>query len=311
MQAIQEKLSRLANEADCLFSIAAKEQIPDWIVIEHERMLFHGPGRGWQETSTGRAGSLVGPASRENPAKWFYDAMQHISRATGLTQTAARHESRREPQSKDASLQLEASASLVELSATSLANADVEQMSANGELTREHIKEILNAPDGSPLGDRVEAARIIRLKYTNTGRFGLDLNVLYFDSQFGIKPLYSSAANGLLPGKSGKFEFSIAANTIGTEHIIVIATAAAATPLDLSWLEQAALPNRSQVRGDMQIAVPEHLTPLERVLHDNMSKRPATRGDTAQPTATILSVFSVEVVPSQRPDQHDSTPDWR
>ena len=84
---------------------------------------------------------------------------------------------------------------------------------------------------------------IVALQVKNTGKERIDFSVLFVDSRFGITPLFPQpgtvADNRLNPGTSLKVgPMRVQDDSLGVEHIVVVATLAKGQPVDLSWLAQ-------------------------------------------------------------------------
>lgn len=84
---------------------------------------------------------------------------------------------------------------------------------------------------------------IVALQVKNTGKERIDFSVLFVDSRFGITPLFPEpgtvADNRLNPGASLMVgPMRVQDDSLGVEHLVVVATLAKGQPVDFSWLAQ-------------------------------------------------------------------------
>jgi hypothetical protein len=85
----------------------------------------------------------------------------------------------------------------------------------------------------------------LQIRLTNRGRVPVDFNLLFVDSQFGIQPIFPppfAADNRLPPGKLFETRpMTVTAETVGREHIVLIAVPAGRAPANFASLAQPTL----------------------------------------------------------------------
>jgi hypothetical protein len=100
---------------------------------------------------------------------------------------------------------------------------------------------------------QLKAGDEVALALHNAGRMAIDVTVLFIDSAYGITSFFpvQGQLNRLEPGARETVSFTINADTVGVERVVLIA--AEATPgavhADYSYLEQARLPARATRSG--------------------------------------------------------------
>ena len=133
--------------------------------------------------------------------------------------------------------------------------------------------------DWSHGGTTLADGDLAALQITNSGTEAIDFSVLFIDSQFGITPLYPApgmvADNRLDPDASFTVgPLQVEGDSLGIEHLVVIASQAQGQPADFTWLAQKQLENRSEKRG----AGDSPAGPLQQLLETALFSAPQTRG---------------------------------
>src|SRR5690606_38573461 len=104
---------------------------------------------------------------------------------------------------------------------------------------------------------------------------------LFIDSRFGIEPIFPSpdtvADNRLPPGESLRVgPMQVQGDSVGFEHLLVVATNGQGQPLDFSWLAQDSLEQaRSLGAAPLQAS---QTTPLGQLLKQSLFNPSAQRG---------------------------------
>jgi hypothetical protein len=146
---------------------------------------------------------------------------------------------------------------------------------------------------------KLQADELVGLKVTNTGRVQADITVLFVDSNFGIDVLFPPPAtvtdNRIPPGESlfvGPMQ--VQGNSIGLEHLLIIANKGEGQPLDFTWLGQ---PSLEQARSSPS-GTPNGLgSPLGKLFQNAMYAGGTTRGlKMADTDDVILRAVSWETI---------------
>ncbi len=139
--------------------------------------------------------------------------------------------------------------------------------SVSSRLLRCHDQEC-NETSPIAVDEKLEAGSRVALQVTNTGKLPFDITVLFLNTRFGIKCFYprkgSFGNNRLRPNETSATRIDISADSIGIEHLIVIAVPSNALqmPTDLCMLEQSSLVE-TRTRGDENAILQ---TPLGKLL---------------------------------------------
>ncbi len=145
----------------------------------------------------------------------------------------------------------------------------------------------------------------IAWRWTNRGTCAVDVSLLFIDSGYGIKAMFPRPSRladiRVMPGESCESgSMKVNAETIGREHMVVIAVEGKGPPVDFSFLAQPTLP---QTRGE---GVDKALdSPLGRLLQHAMYRQGPTRGlESHSIDRHVLHLFTWQVMlspPSARP----------
>lgn len=133
----------------------------------------------------------------------------------------------------------------------------------------------------------------LQFRLTNLSRRPADFTLLFVDSAFGIEPVFPrqyGADNRLPPGKSWESNpIKVTAETIGREHVVLIAVPAANVPASFAFLAQ---PNLAAAQAAGQRARGESSSPFEAFLEFAAFQAGDVRGvdiASGQGSAVVLS----------------------
>jgi hypothetical protein len=139
-------------------------------------------------------------------------------------------------------------------------------------------------------GLQLHAGEIVALELTNSGTVQADVTVLFIDSRFGIEVLFPSAdtvADNRLPvGESLRVgPMQVQGDSVGFEHLLVIATNGQGQPLDFGWLAQDSLEQARALTGSGSQA--SQKSPLGQLLQHAMFREGNERGLKLAATADV------------------------
>lgn len=113
---------------------------------------------------------------------------------------------------------------------------------------------------GGAAQHRLKPGTEVAFRVSNRSRKRLSINLFFVDSQYGITCIFPSAeeygSNTLEPGASEiLFRGEVTPDTVGTEHLVMIALESSGVPQNLSVLEQPSL-ELGRTRGDDALGSP-------------------------------------------------------
>jgi hypothetical protein len=144
-------------------------------------------------------------------------------------------------------------------------------------------------------GIEFREGEIVGFRVRNLGREPIDVTVLFLDSGFGIKPLFPRVPGGdnrLPPARAAALppersaltrQFRITADTVGLEHLVVIAVKAREeeSPADFSFLAQETIPRARGLKGVQGNEERTIESPLGRLFQKALFGEGGTRGASA------------------------------
>lgn len=224
-QSVVEALARLTNMNHSLVQASDNISAADWILRCRNSDVFLLPTAGWKTAAGSDAIAPFGPPPQgARLEEWLQSSLLKIARAENLKRLAA-------------------------------TTYDVGRGGLDVVLQLDLRLNNNSEPPGQPIewgkegltlfnGDRVLCT--IR----NSGRFPIDVSVLYIDSGFGISSLFpeNGEINRLQPGDKLSVPIEVTADTAGLEHLVVIAIKADGQPVDFSFLSQNTI-DRARTRG--------------------------------------------------------------
>jgi hypothetical protein len=160
-----------------------------------------------------------------------------------------------------------------------------------------------------PKGYVLKAGDLIGWRITNPeqSRVNLDVTLLFINSQFGIMPLFPSKGEGasginrVRPGNSVlKGPYPVKDDTVGLEHLVVIAVKGDGPPIDFTILAQPTLAGAREVaRGKEETPLG---TPLGRLLKGAMYGQGTARdlGAEIEADAQAFRLLSWSVQPPRK-----------
>ncbi len=140
--------------------------------------------------------------------------------------------------------------------------------------------------EGTPIvwdedGRTLRAGELIGCRLENIGQAPADVTLFFVDSGYGITALFPRPGvqtdNRLYPGDKPfvAFRARVQADTVGLEHLVMIAVPGSGEPVDFCLLEQPTLP-RTRGAGDRALD-----SPLGQLLQAALYGRPTCGGDAA------------------------------
>ena len=240
---LHQELDRLGKEEGSLIRPVDNAARAAWLVRWDSGRVCLAPTGGLLAAPSGKAMSpLFGPAPAGSElTSWLKERLQRIARAENLRQLAS---------SSDETVRGGFS-------------VPVEFRRLRSKSDREGEKTRM---DGLAFhgGDRV--AILIH----NPNRFSIDATLLYIDSNCGIDSLFPSEGeiNRLQPGEAKRLRLRITDQTVGMEHVVVIAVRGTGSqPADFSMLAQ---PSLDRARGADSSRGKTLETPLGRLLKQSL-----------------------------------------
>lgn len=273
-----ERLKSLAAEDGSLIRVADSVDAADWLIrpIADGKLVLV-PSQGWPETPEQTKG--FGPVPADDEAdQWLADRLTRIARAQNLLKVSGVTESQKEKGlfsfltgNRDKGLSVE------------FVRLDDEDDAEGKPLTAEKSGLELTVND------------LVAVKLHNEVREAVDVSLLFVDSSFGITPLFPAAEtvvdNRLLPGKSlvvGPMQ--VEGDSLGLEHLVIIAVKAETTPIDFAWLAQDAI--------ETTRSTTESAGPLDELLKTALFAQGTTRGmrmkSSSDATLKVISWRTVE-----------------
>jgi hypothetical protein len=218
-------LRQLSDEPQATMRWVEKPADADWLV-ELTKL-----GRGvLVPAHTSPGGPRFGPIPPDaSSAQWFQENLTRISRAQNLLRVGG--VTRGQGQRGLLSQLLRRS-----------------KMKVDAQLVR------LESPDddeGEPVewkseGITFRPGELLALELTNEGSVPADVTVLFVDSNYGITPLFpqpNTVVDNRMPegGSLTVGPMQVQGDSLGWEHLVIIATSGQGDPLDFSWLAQPSL----------------------------------------------------------------------
>ncbi|MEX1223788.1 MAG: hypothetical protein WEA31_04490, partial [Pirellulales bacterium] len=277
-EAWQQKLATIAGREGSVIRAADSVEAADWLIRPLEGgTLVLVPSHGWPQSPEQTQGFGPVPAD-EQAGEWLADRLTRIARAQNLLKVSGLTQSQKEKGlfsfltgNRDKGLSVE----FIRLA---------DEGDAEGEpLTADKS------------GLELKVHDLVAVKLHNEGREAVDVSLLFVDSSYGITPLFPAIEtvvdNRLLPGKSlvvGPMQ--VEGNSLGLEHLVVIAVKAEATPIDFGWLAQDAVETTRSTTAASG--------PLDALLKTALFAQGATRGmkmkSSSDATLKVISWRTVE-----------------
>jgi hypothetical protein len=147
---------------------------------------------------------------------------------------------------------------------------------------------------------KLPAGGKIQIKLKNNGRESVDFTLLFVDSLFGVHPIFPrtySVDNRLPPGKQFETKsMTVTANTVGREHVVLIAVPAHSVPKNFVFLAQPTLELAKREKDLQRGGRPDQ--PLDQFLEFVAYRSGDARGmDTELATNPVVQVRSWIVTP--------------
>lgn len=249
---------RTMRENQLALEIADKPDRADWIIRSSSGVRLI-PAAGWNEGEED-VDFASGPAD-ETAEAWLRDRLKRISRVhrvlkvCGVTQNEAQR------------------GLLGDLLGTARCNVLVQLQRVDPET------QALSPVDWAKAGLTLANGDIVVLNVKNIGKERIDFSVLFLDSRFGITPMFPSpgtvADNRLNPGASHVVgPMRVQSDSLGIEHLVVIATVARGQPSDFSWLGQDSIEQAQRATRGTGAAA----TPIDDLLQDVLFSGGRVRG---------------------------------
>jgi hypothetical protein len=225
----REQLEKRAAQEGSVFELVDAPATAQWLVRVHEAdRIVLVPAQGWALPPNEGSRARFGPAPiDEKLADWLTEQLSRIARASNLLKLAGVMTEERER-------------GLLSLlfgkkTATTL-NVDFLKLDSAED---EHGKPI----EWKAGGVQLQEGDIVAVRLKNTSEHAVDFTILFVDSAYGIEALYppprTVVDNRLEPGKSYTVgPLQVDADSVGLEHLIIIALKADGPPVDFSWLAQ-------------------------------------------------------------------------
>jgi len=227
----RQQLATRASQEGAVFELVHDLARAQWLVrpVEGNRIVLL-PAEGWTRAPGIETAPVFGPAAVDDKlGDWLTEQLNRIARATSLLKISGEMTGERKR------------GLFSTLFGKESTDLRVELLDLNSAEDKE----------GKPLewtrgGLRLEEGAIVALRLRNASPHAVDFTVLFVDSGYGIEPVYPSPKtvvdNRLAPGDSFTVgPLAIDANSVGLEHLIVIALKAEGQPVDFTWLAQKSL----------------------------------------------------------------------
>ena len=275
---MRQRFAERTTESGSLVTVVDDASAADWLVWFGQEQLHLTPAAGWPADRDVEAQKGYGPVPEDDQAVgWLYDRLTRIARAKNLLYVATESQNLRYRG-------VESDDVKVDVELRRLRDSNDKQ----GELVY---------ADGKPATFRDGDS--IQLKVTNRGQSTVDLTVLCVTSEHGIIDFFPAPhevfKNQLSPtGKPYVLRLKVEANTLGQEHLVVLAVRGKEPPVNFTWLAQPSLARASMTRGANDGATSH----LARMLQDAMLGTQQTRGnDRTDAEDVAFSVLTWETLP--------------
>lgn len=264
---LRQKLASRAAQEGSVFELVEDLTTAQWLVRPFEsNQVVLVPAGGWVQTPEQATAPQFGPAAIDDKIDdWLHDRLSRIARANNLLKIAGEMTGERKrglysDASKSNSTDLRAE--LVRLDSDQDTEGKPVEWRRDGVLLKE--------------------GELMAVKLHNASRHAVDFTVLFVDSSHGIKPVYPSPEtvvdNRL--GPDGTFTLGpllVEADSVGLEHLIIIALKADGPPVDFSWLSQDSL-EQARAAGAKRGSQPAWEGPLGQLFQQALYAPGQTRG---------------------------------
>jgi len=268
----QQQLSELIK-VNALIDATPQRRSADWVLHGDARAVYLEPATGFDPANPAGA-ARFGPAPFDDQlGPWLGEHLRRIARAQNLLRLV-------QPTSGKPPL----GAPKVKLLLT---------RSPAGSDKSESLDPLAESP-------RLAAGDQVECKIQNQGESEVDVTLLYIDSGYGIQCVFPPSGteidNRIYPGESPlAFKAAINDETVGLEHLVMIAVPADGPKVNFGVLEQPTLPT---TRGPSSAAGLN--SPLGQLLETAMYGRGTTRGrEPSLADKQQISLFSWRVAAGQ------------
>jgi len=287
-QKLTETLSVMEKDPKSLTRTAAGPADADWLVrwdagrVYLQRASEWSAGRG-----EGKPASLFGPAEGGKTAEWLKASLEKIARAENLKRLTA--DSPEDGRGDD-----DASARI-----------DVEVRLHKGEADAKGVP--VDFARGLPA---VYDGDVAKVHLNNTGHVPVDVTILYIDNGYGITSLFPDTSknedNRIPPGGTRVIRLDVNGQTLGAEHLVVIAVQGKGLNADFGSLEQ---PTIEEAKGSQKSRGRDDgrglNSPLGKLLQNALYGEGGTRGVSRRHEANeyVLKCLTWKIEPGKRPGE--------
>lgn len=274
----KQQFAQRAAQDNSLVTVVDDDSTADWLVWFDQGQLSLSPAAGWPVGRDQAATESYGPVPAGSEASgWLSDRLQRIARAKNLLRIASESHSLRYRGVGSSAVKIDVQL----LRLPDQGDSPGQALDAKGE------------PIQLRDGEKIE------LRVVNQGRSAVDVTVLFVDSEFGVSavfPLPETITDNRIPPRGEPYvdRFQIEGNTLGREHLVVLAVRGKGPPVDFSWLAQPSLAQVQSTRGTSNSLT----SPLGCLLQDATFGTQQTRGmGRGQAEDVSLTVLSWETLP--------------